>query len=166
MSPLSAVSVQERNDRREERKGVSRPFAQRSFLAPSHQECSPGAICATAQAFRVCHTSRPARASLKKISPRGLGTAGLVVAFARLGRGRKIHCHLEAPPRIQAFRAGIMLLRKAGRFLTIWRTSQIKTTLHEFGGNIGFSGFPGTTVTLASASLRRKLRASRSTSSA
>src|SRR6516165_10751451 len=38
--------------------------------------------------------------------------------------------------------------------------------LHEFGGNIGFSGLPGTTVTLANASLRRKLRASGSTSSA
>jgi len=82
---------------------VSRPFAQGSFLEPSHQECSPGAICATAQAFRVCHTNSAQRGQVKKISPRGLGTGGLVVAFARLGRGRKIHCHLEARPRIQAF---------------------------------------------------------------
>src|ERR1700741_4246650 len=50
----------------------------------------------------------------------------------------------------------IMLLGKTSRFLTIWRTSQIKTTLEQFGGNIGFSGLPCTTVTLASASLRRK----------
>ena len=56
---------------------MSRPFAQGSFLEPSHQECSPGAICATAQAFRVCHTNSAQRGQVKKNSPRGLGSGGL-----------------------------------------------------------------------------------------